>query len=76
MEGKYWPTSEHYFQAQKFATHADIRELLLSTGTEEIIEQAADDYYWGCGSDKTGKNRLGQILMEVRTDLLSVNREK
>ncbi|RXE57724.1 NADAR family protein [Acetivibrio mesophilus] len=118
LNGKYWSTSEHYFQAMKFAgteyeeeirlsatpmeaakrgrdrnkplrkdweqvkdgimreavlekfkTHADIREILISTGDEEIIEKTTDDYYWGCGSDGTGKNMLGKILMEVRAIL-------
>lgn len=118
LDGKRWPTSEHYFQAQKFAgtpheeqvrraktpkeaarlgrdrslplrrdwesvkddvmrravlrkfeMHDDIRAILLSTGEEELIENAPNDYYWGCGSDGSGKNRLGQILMEVRAIL-------
>ena len=121
LDGKRWPTSEHYFQAQKFVgtkdgdhaeqirkanspmiaarmgrsrkvkvrrdwegvkdgvmrkavlrkfeTHADIRELLLGTGGETIVEKTTDDYYWGCGADGSGKNRLGQILMEVRSTL-------
>ena len=118
LDGKRWPTSEHYFQAQKFAgtpheeevrqartpkqaaalgrdrtrplradweqvkddvmrravrakftAHADIRAVLLSTGDEEIVENAPGDYYWGCGKDGTGKNRLGTILMEVRSEL-------
>jgi ribA/ribD-fused uncharacterized protein len=115
LDGVYWPTSEHYFQAQKFPgtphadqirqvktakdaakmgrdrkrplrpdwnevkddimrkavlrkfeTHADIREILLSTGDEQIVENSPIDYYWGCGADGSGKNRLGEILMEVR----------
>ncbi|MEG4347201.1 NADAR family protein [Microcoleus sp. A003_D6] len=115
LDGEYWPTSEHYFQAQKFPetancdqireaktpkdaakmgrdrsrplrpdweqvkddimrkavlrkfeTHADIREILLATGDEEIVENAPGDYYWGCGKNGSGKNMLGQILMEVR----------
>ena len=121
LDGKRWPTSEHYFQAQKFVgtkdehyaeeirkanspmiaarmgrsrkvkvrrdwegvkdqvmrravlkkfeTHADIRRLLLGTGDEKIVEATTDDYYWGVGSDGSGKNRLGQILMEVRAIL-------
>jgi len=120
LEGKYWPTSEHYFQAQKFVgsiyeeeireakspmdaarkgrdrnkplradweqvkdkvmekavlqkfmSNIDIREILISTSIEEIIEETTDDYYWGCGSDGTGKNVLGKILMEVRSILKS-----
>lgn len=115
LDGAWWPTSEHYFQAQKFAgtphaeqirqvktpkdaakmgrdrnrplrrdweqvkddimrravlqkfqTHADIREILLGTGDEEIVENAPHDFYWGCGKDGSGQNKLGQILMEVR----------
>lgn len=115
LDGEYWPTTEHYFQAQKFPetehceqirqaktpkdaakmgrersrplrkdweqvkddimrkavlckfeTHGDIREILLATGDEEIVENAPGDYYWGCGKDGSGKNMLGQILMEVR----------
>jgi ribA/ribD-fused uncharacterized protein len=51
---------------RKFETHDDIRALLLGTVEEELIENAPNDYYWGCGADGHGKNRLGQILMEVR----------
>lgn len=51
---------------EKFRTHADIREILLATGEEELIEASPSDYYWGCGARGTGKNRLGQILMETR----------
>jgi ribA/ribD-fused uncharacterized protein len=118
LDGSYWKTSEHYFQAQKFAgteyverirkvatpkqaaeigrrrdlplrkeweqvkdevmrravlkkfeTHADIRAVLLATGDRDIVENAPNDYYWGCGRDGTGKNMLGQILMETRAIL-------
>lgn len=118
LDGQWWPTSEHYFQAQKFreATHAamvrqartpseaarlgrnrrfpfredweqikdavmyrgvlrkfeanlSIRSVLCSTGDNIIIENLPKDYYWSCGSDGSGKNRLGQILMQVRTDI-------
>lgn len=116
LDGLWWLTSEHYFQAQKFIdnpyaekirtakspsvaarmgrsrkqplradweavkedimrqavlakfrTHADIRDVLLGTGDEELVENAPRDYYWGCGLDGSGKNRLGYILMEIRT---------
>ena len=50
----------------KFSQNPDIKEILLQTGEEEIIEATTDDYYWGCGSKGTGKNMLGKILMEVR----------
>ncbi len=118
LKGVWWPTSEHYFQAQKFAgteheeavrhaktpkqaaemgrersrplranweqvkddvmreavrqkfrTHADIRQVLLDTGDEDLIENAPGDVYWGGGADGSGQNRLGKILMEVRAQL-------
>ncbi len=53
----------------KFKAYAELTELLLSTRQEEIIEKSTKDYYWGCGADGTGKNRLGKILMKVREDL-------
>lgn len=118
LKKHWWPTTEHYFQAQKFAgtehehairkaktpkiaaemgrdrsrplrrdwesvkdnvmreavrakftTHGDLRTLLLSTGDEELIEATTHDYYWGYGSDHSGKNMLGKILMEIRAEL-------
>ncbi|MBL1179345.1 NADAR family protein [Pantanalinema sp. GBBB05] len=56
---------------QKFKTHADIRAILLATGSDVLVENSAIDYYWGCGKDGSGKNKLGQILMEVRELLRS-----
>ena len=53
----------------KFTTHSDIRQILIDTGTEEIFENARHDYYWGIGEDGSGKNRLGFILMEIRSQL-------
>ncbi len=116
VDGRYYPTSEHYFQAQKFVhspddyeavataqkpkiaadrgrersrplrtdwnavkddvmrralrakfgAHAELRELLESTGTETLVEKTSTDYYWGCGTDGLGKNRLGELLEELR----------
>lgn len=53
----------------KFATHAALAEMLLATGNRQIVENAPMDYYWGCGADGTGQNRLGLILMAVRETL-------
>jgi ribA/ribD-fused uncharacterized protein len=118
LDGQWWPTSEHYFQAQKFLepehveavraakspmdaasmgrsrsrpvrpdweavkddvmrravlkkfeSHADIKQILLDTGEEDIVEAAPNDRYWGAGADGSGLNRLGEILMEVRSQL-------
>ncbi|MBI5931494.1 MAG: NADAR family protein [Chloroflexi bacterium] len=54
---------------KKFQTHTQLREKLLATGDEELIENAPTDYYWGCGKSGTGQNKLGQILMAVRRQL-------
>ncbi|WP_437878120.1 NADAR family protein [Sorangium sp. So ce513] len=56
---------------RKFETHADIREILLATGDEVIVERSPSDYYWGCGADGHGMNMLGRILMETRALLRS-----
>ena len=118
LKGKFWPTSEHYLQAQKFAGTAreeevrrakkpkqaallgrsrdkplrrdwesvkdsvmleavrakfaqneDLKAILLSTGDAILVERTARDSYWGDGGDGSGKNRLGQILMQVREEL-------
>jgi N-glycosidase YbiA len=50
-------------------THEDIQKILLDTGDEELIEATTNDYYWGCGTNGTGKNMLGRILMEVRAEV-------
>lgn len=54
---------------EKFTQNKLIRDILLSTGREIIVEKTMDDYYWGCGKNGTGKNMLGKILMEVRQKL-------
>ena len=118
LKGRVWPTSEHYFQAQKFAgteheeavrqvkspmiaarmgrsrerplrpdwesvkddimrealrakftQHPGLRSLLLRTGEAELIEHTKNDSYWADGGDGTGKNRLGELLMELRVQL-------
>lgn len=118
LGGKRWPTSEHYFQAQKFrgteheeavrlcktpraaanrgrsrklplrpdwegvkdevmldavrakfTQHEDLKATLLGTGDAVLVEHTANDSYWGDGGDGSGKNRLGQILMQVREQL-------
>lgn len=121
LDGRFWPTSEHYFQAQKFAgtpheealrlaksamkaahmgrerdrplrpdwdavrdavmkraleakfaAHPELRELLLATGDEPLIEDSPTDFYWGCGADGSGRNRLGELLVELREALRTI----
>jgi ribA/ribD-fused uncharacterized protein len=118
LDGERWPTSEHYYQAQKFTDaaiqariraadkpiiakkladkhkaairpdwdavkdevmyrvvrrkfelHAELRDLLLATGDDDIVEAVPHDYYWGVGADGTGQNRLGRIIERIRAEL-------
>lgn len=118
LNGKMWPTTEHYFQAQKFAgtehedqirlevspmkaarmgrdrnrplrsdwetvkdevmktallakfsQHLELKTLLLGTGDATIVEHTENDKYWGDGGDGTGRNMLGIMLMQIRSEL-------
>jgi N-glycosidase YbiA len=120
LDGDYWPTVEHYYQAQKFAgtlhvedirraetafiarqlgnersrplrgdwdkereevmwraicrkfeEHPDLRELLLATEDEELIEASPYDSFWGSGPNNDGENQLGKQLMRLRNLLRS-----
>lgn len=53
----------------KIIQHPQIKELLLSTGDEVIVEHTVNDSYWGDGGDGSGKNRLGFLWMEIRKEL-------
>lgn len=53
----------------KFLQHKDLREQLIATGDQELIEDSPVDYYWGCGGKGTGKNMLGKTLMRIRDEL-------
>ena len=53
----------------KFTQYEELRMLLLSTGERKIVEHTTNDSYWGDGGDNSGKNMLGRILMEIRSQL-------
>ncbi len=55
----------------KFAQHPKLARILLSTGDEELVEHTEKDSYWGDGGDGSGTNRLGQLLMQVRRELVA-----
>jgi len=118
LKGKIWPTTEHYFQAQKFADtpheesmrqvktaaevakagrdrslplrqdweavkeqvmteallakftqHPQLKKVLLDTKNAVLVEHTSNDKYWADGGDGTGLNRLGHLLMQLRTTL-------
>jgi len=53
----------------KFIQHPDLKVQLLATGQAKIVEAGGHDSYWAEGPDGKGLNRLGIILMEVRSML-------
>ena len=55
--------------AAKFTQHPELRELLLSTQLRHIAEHTSNDSYWGDAGDGSGLNRLGELLIQLRTEL-------
>ena len=55
----------------KFTQNSELNKILLNTNKAIIIEETHRDHYWGNGGDDTGKNRLGCLLMELRTRIQS-----
>ena len=55
---------------KKFSTHSDIKEILLSTGDKLLVEDSPNDYFWGCGANKTGQNH--KRLMQARRQVLQL----
>lgn len=54
----------------KFSQNKNLKLLLIETGQEELIEgNSWGDDYWGVPFGKTGQNKLGKILMRVRSEL-------
>jgi len=53
----------------KFTQNSVLRGLLLKTYSEELIEQSPWDSYWGSGRTGKGKNRMGYLLMKLRSEL-------
>jgi len=51
----------------KFNQHNDLRDILVSTGNAILKEHTELDHYWADGGDGSGRSRLGEILMKVRS---------
>lgn len=56
----------------KLEQHEYIQRKLPLTGDRELIEASPVDAFWGMGPDGKGRNELGKIWMELRTELLGV----
>lgn len=53
----------------KFTQHEDCKALLVGTNDALLIEHTSNDNYWADGGDGSGKNVLGRILMQVRSEI-------
>lgn len=118
VDDQWWPTSEHYYQAEKYLSselkawvqsadspeeaanrgrdpkypkrpdwdlvkdevmmkalwdkyhrYPSLKTLLLSTGKARLFEHTTNDCYWGDCGDRSGLNKLGQMLEMVRERL-------
>jgi GTP cyclohydrolase II len=55
----------------KFSQHPDLAHLLISSGSRELIEHTENDMYWGDGGDGSGQNKLGLLIMHLRSELIA-----
>lgn len=118
LEGRVWPSAEHYYQFSKFNEGAysakilfahtakqahklgnawwrpkrndfkavrktlmtralysktiqnpEIKEALLATADQLILENSAYEHFWGIGRDQRGNNHLGTVWMDIRAKL-------
>jgi ribA/ribD-fused uncharacterized protein len=62
----------------KFTQHEDLKEMLLNTGDNILVEASPFDRVWGIGFDEAnamknednwGRYLLGKVLMEVRDQI-------
>jgi predicted NAD-dependent protein-ADP-ribosyltransferase YbiA (DUF1768 family) len=51
--------------------HPELRDRLWKTGNKKLVEHSPHDNFWGDGGDGKGKNRLGEILMEIRQEIIN-----
>ena len=55
----------------KFNQYQSLKDLLLSTDNDMLVEHTKNDKYWADAGDGTGINMLGLILMEIRNKFRS-----
>lgn len=61
---------EQIFRA-KLEQYQDIKDILLESGTAELLKIYDTDYYWGTGADGSGENNMGKLWMKLRSELLA-----
>lgn len=53
----------------KATQHEYVRRKLLATGERELVENSWRDDFWGWGEKRDGRNMLGKLWMEIRSEL-------
>jgi N-glycosidase YbiA len=59
----------HAILRAKANQHEYVRRKLLATGERELVENSWRDDFWGWGPNRDGKNMLGKLWMQVRSEL-------
>lgn len=63
-----WMTRALY---RKTMEYPEIKEALLATENQLLVETSLYDHYWGIGRDQRGENMLGQVWMGIREKIRS-----
>jgi len=53
----------------KVQMYPEVKETLMATGDNLILETSLYDHYWGIGRDQRGENIFGEIWMDIRKRL-------
>ena len=59
----------------KLARHAELRERIVATGDEDLVHEAPWDSFWGSGRTGKGRNELGKVYMELRSEISSRSKQ-
>ena len=68
-----WPSVKEQLMLDalraKFNQHPDLCQRLLLSGERLLVEHTKQNEFWGDAGDGTGQNRLGHLLMQVRSEV-------
>ena len=53
----------------KACMYDELKQALLDSGDQLIVETSIYDHYWGIARDQRGENQLGKIWMDIRAKL-------
>ena len=67
-----WMTRALYRKTQE---HSEVKEALLATGDDLLIETSLYNHFWGIGRDQRGENTMGKIWMDIRAKIQPGNSE-